>query len=148
MEPLLKLLWFTGRTGRGRYATTMILLLGCVFGIHYVGIAVIYTYPPLLPFVASAVIVAEFAVVWPQISLCARRLHDLGRSGWWQAVPLAVIFGLQALAEPAWAQAIGLGGRTSEVLGLAALGLYAAFLVALGFIRGMPNANRFGPAPV
>ena len=66
--------------------------------------------------------------------LVSRRLHDLGRAGWWTGVALAVFL-------LAWPQARGpVGGVSAGVLGLVALWLCGA--------PGQPGANRFGPAYV
>ncbi len=68
------------------------------------------------------------------------RLHDIGRSGWWQA-PLYV-------AQVAVVLALMLAGhQTVEVAGGAAALLQIAFVIALGSQRGDPGANRFGPPP-
>jgi uncharacterized membrane protein YhaH (DUF805 family) len=55
--------------------------------------------------------------IWVAITASCKRLHDLGRSGWWQ------IFGCIPLAGQ-----IGL-------------------MVWLGFLRGVTGANRYGEPP-
>ena len=66
--------------------------------------------------------------------LVSRRLHDLGRAGWWTAAALA-------LFVPAWPQGRGaVGDACAGVLGLLAIWLAAA--------PGQAAANRFGPAYV
>jgi uncharacterized membrane protein YhaH (DUF805 family) len=37
------------------------------------------------------------AILLPQLAVGARRLHDVGRSGWWQLLVLIPIFGLIVL---------------------------------------------------
>jgi uncharacterized membrane protein YhaH (DUF805 family) len=38
----------------------------------------------------------NIAAFWPFICVSARRLHDVGKSGWWQIVPIAnLIFWVQ-----------------------------------------------------
>jgi uncharacterized membrane protein YhaH (DUF805 family) len=85
-------------------------------------------------------------------AITVKRLHDLDRSGW-LAVPLIVlplVFALLAVMA-----ASGLSeGRVMEEwqrfwtgvfytsTGLAA-GLFACFILRLGFSRGTPGANRF-----
>ena len=35
----------------------------------------------------------SLGLIIPSISICARRLHDTGRSGWWQLINLAPLVG-------------------------------------------------------
>jgi len=65
------------------------------------------------------------------------RLHDLGRSGWWQMVVYALMLGTIVAAMAA---------KLSEnvALGLAFL-IQFAFTVGLGSIPGQQRTNRFGP---
>jgi uncharacterized membrane protein YhaH (DUF805 family) len=56
-------------------------------------------------------------LLWPGIAVSIKRWHDRGKSGWW------VLINLVPLVGWIWA------------------------LVENGFLRGSPNANRFGPPP-
>lgn len=55
----------------------------------------------LISFVASLVLsfirplwmIYNFAVLIPSIAVCTRRLHDTGRSGWWQLLALVPVIG-------------------------------------------------------
>ena len=68
------------------------------------------------------------------------RLHDIGRSGWWQAPLYLVQFALLLALMLA-------GHQTAAVAGGVAALLQIAFIVVLGCLRGDPGANRFGPPP-
>jgi uncharacterized membrane protein YhaH (DUF805 family) len=67
-----------------------------------------------------------------------RRLHDLGRTGWW-APALNLASNLAAFALLAL-----LPGQAGAVL---ALLIYCGVFIALGALPGQPHDNRFGPPP-
>lgn len=67
-----------------------------------------------------------------------RRLHDLGRTGWWAA---AILF-WQAVAG---ALAFGLGGETA--VALVSIPAILVPLLWMGAAPGQPFENRFGPPP-
>ena len=67
-----------------------------------------------------------------------RRLHDLGRTGWW-APAINVVSNLTAFALQGL-----LPNGAGAVLGLL---LYCAVIIALGTLPGQPHANEFGPPP-
>ena len=77
------------------------------------------------------------SLMW--IWVIARRLHDIGRSGWWQAAAYGaeVALGIGMVAAQASLPLV------TGVLGIAHLGL----LATLGVIPGTRGDNRFGPPP-
>ena len=77
-------------------------------------------------------------VIW--IWLYARRLHDIGRSGWWQAG----VFGAQILVLIVLMASLHWNVETATS---AALLIQLAFTAVLGSIPGDPGENRFGAAP-
>jgi uncharacterized membrane protein YhaH (DUF805 family) len=74
------------------------------------------------------------------IWLYSARLHDVGRSGWWQA-------GLYAMQVVLAIAMIPAGSQWAAVSTLAILLLQLIFTVGLGVVPGQKGANRFGPAP-
>jgi len=84
---------------------------------------------------------ARYAFVGLTIYFTARRLHDMGRSGWWQL----------AVHVTAFMAAIGLTIATSPKSSAPAMSAVGAievvFFVFLCLIRGDRGSNRFGPAP-
>ena len=79
---------------------------------------------PLLLFVA-----AVFAV-WAGIAIYAKRLHDIGLSAWWIAIPLSLYMVVALFVSPPAARLLS----------------FVVWIV-LGLITGTKGANKFGPDP-
>ena len=75
------------------------------------------------------------AMIW----LFTARLHDIGRSGWWQA-------GLYAVQLAVVAAGAVSGEAALNLMTLAGIALQLVFTVVLGAIPGQAGPNRFGPA--
>jgi uncharacterized membrane protein YhaH (DUF805 family) len=89
---------FTGRAGRREFWTFWLtvhiaLLAAAIFAqIPYLGILI-----------GICLILAGLATFIPSLAVGARRLHDIGQSGWWQVLLIIPIFGLIPLVIM-WAQ--------------------------------------------
>lgn len=95
-------------------------------------------------------------LLWPQICVDGKRLHDHGRSAWWQ-IPLVLLsatqiwpdtliaYGRQVDARVNWPE---LDPSVLVLIGLLGVGLVAAYFVYFGFRYGPPGRNRYDPAPV
>lgn len=95
----------------------------------------------LAPTLAS--IVSAVQALWlllPTVGVTTRRLHDRNLSGWWQALPVALVMpGLVGVAVDAtWLLIVSAGAA-----GLASLGLLVLYA-----LRGVSGPNRFGPDPL
>lgn len=117
-----------GRYGRGEFwGVTIVLVLASLLlgGVAAVG-------PAVLKVVAG---LSNIFVVVASVNNATKRLHDHGRSGWWQLLPGFFLGVGQVMAE-----------ETGNLLGVA-LTLVGAliWLVWLGFMPGQKTANRFGP---
>jgi len=73
------------------------------------------------------------------IRIFTGRLHDLGRSGWWQVIPFILMLGALITA--------GLMNDLETVGFAAAFLIQLLFTIALGLFRGDPRTNKFGPPP-
>ncbi|KRA65535.1 hypothetical protein ASD89_18445 [Caulobacter sp. Root656] len=79
--------------------------------------------------------------------MAIRRLHDRGRSGWWM-LPFCLGPYLLMGAAHMLASLLGtLGALLALPIFLAGLALQAWAWIELGFRRGTPGVNRFGPPP-
>ncbi|MCJ7558445.1 MAG: DUF805 domain-containing protein [Gammaproteobacteria bacterium] len=115
-----------------------------IFSLIYTAIYVIFGL--LDAFVGTIAIQFIFALVMsvPGVSVTTRRLHDTGRSGWWQLLfilPLIPVVGLFAL--------VLLGGE--DVLNLVVFAWaawIAGCIVLLVFLaQASRGDNRYGPTP-
>jgi uncharacterized membrane protein YhaH (DUF805 family) len=101
---------------------------------------------------ANAVAVATFCVGKLLLgTLVAKRLHDLGASGWWAVplvAPMAVVgggMGLLALLAPGLAEEIG---SRIDWMALVGAGIFfGATTLVLGLIPGQAKDNQYGPDP-
>jgi len=79
-----------------------------------------------------------------QLAVVARRLHDVGRSGWWQLPPN--LLAMMAILPMMRAGALDPQAKAPLTVVVAML-LCAAFMIALAVARGDKGANRFGDPP-
>ena len=100
-------------------------------------------------------------LIYPQVCVYVKRLHDMGKTGWLVLLPLALTFGLLIAAfVVGGASVFAMAGATGspDAGMLAALGSVAVFLllilvVNLGFLlwvglsKGDPDTNQYGPPP-
>ena len=112
--------WPRGRAGRGEYWTHVAVL----FGLNL-----------LLGQIAPAV---GFAIAAVYLVVQMRRLHDIGRSGWWA---VAAFVGALAVTVPL--EVLGLSDPAIAVAAVATL----VPLIWIGVVPGDREPNRFGPPP-
>jgi uncharacterized membrane protein YhaH (DUF805 family) len=85
-------------------------------------------------------------LVYPQICIFAKRLHDVGRSGWQTLAPFGLMLGgalLFGFTESAGGVLALVGGLVGGVLVLAGV----VFSLWVAFHPGDPGENRYGPSP-
>ena len=134
-----------GRIGRQVFWIGWLMLLGA----HVVA--------GWIPLVGQVIgLIAVFA--W--VCLCTKRLHDMGRSGWWQLLPIllgpvliigsALSIGIGAIlgeiTNTDWAALAGVGGLLVSVA--IAFIAVAAFTLWVGVAEGQPGENRYGEPPL
>ncbi|KRA59958.1 hypothetical protein ASD79_10555 [Caulobacter sp. Root655] len=143
-----KSLFFTadGRIGRQAFWIGWLMLLG----VH-----VVAGWVPLIGWALG------LAALFASVCLYTKRLHDMGRTGWWQVLPI-VLGPVLILGS---AMTIGFGALLGELTNigdgwaLAGVGglfvsLAIAFVVMIGFTlwvgtaEGQPGENRYGEPPL
>ena len=122
-----------GRIGRGRFWIGFLVIMAASLALN------------LIPGEIGRWL--GFVLLWPQICINFKRLHDMGKSGWLLLIPAAVSIVCLALSF-----VLGSGAEAypnQEALApLAAAGAFSlAFLLWVGLSPGKPGANRFGPSP-
>lgn len=106
----------------------------------------------LIPLVGT---LAALAFLIPSLAVTVRRFHDIGRSGWWYLLPVAVgiamltllfaMAGANALANPGALSNIAFGG-VGLVAVLVFMGVLVLQLVWL-CTPSQPFGNKWGPNP-
>lgn len=138
---------FEGRTRRSHFWIGWLICLGA-------GVVAGW-----IPFIG---ILLSIALIWPNLAISVKRLHDMGHAGWLVIVPWLVsvigtiaavsMMGISALSN---ASALEDGDPTA-ILGLLgpALGLIAivgvvslGFLLWIGLSDSQAGENRYGPNP-
>lgn len=97
-------------------------------------------------FVANSVLVMipiigwiiNIVLIWSAIAVFAKRLHDFGRTGWWQVIPATITFIGFTWAFIAFGAAMITGGMDGQVDWMAML--WGAGAVMVGFL-GMTVIN-------
>lgn len=109
----------------------------------------------------------SLAVLLPNLAVTSRRLHDIGKSGWWQLAWILVVSGVWATLVVVvilslrqffvnWTFDETLGSLTFASILPAILGLIFALLVTIVMIvwgiiwlarQGETGPNRYGPDP-
>jgi uncharacterized membrane protein YhaH (DUF805 family) len=121
-----------GRTSRGHFAGALLPLALGVLWYAYKGPAINYACWGVL------------TLLYPAVVLHVRRLHDMGRSGWWMLVPTA----LTIVAMLIWAGRITLGAQFDNAVPLAALIAFAGFALWGCLAKGRAEANTVGAPAV
>lgn len=111
---------------------------------------------PLIGFLVS------LALIWPSIAIQTKRLHDMGKTGWFQLAPILAwvvafiigfsVMGLAAFSNPASlengdpAAVFGMMGPLLIAVALVMLGSLG-FLIWIGATEGQPGRNQYGVNP-
>lgn len=141
------MLSFDGRIRRSHFWVAWLIILGA---------NVVLSWIPLLNLLT-------IALIWPFVAICVKRLHDMGRPGWFAAVPWAASFVLTVIGFMMVGASIfaahgsdGYNGNPAAFFalmgpGIGAFGLasliWIAFILWIGLVEGQPGENQYGPNP-
>jgi uncharacterized membrane protein YhaH (DUF805 family) len=129
----------------------------------WVGFAIVIVLSLVLGALGPVGRLTAFLLIWPQICVHGKRLHDMNRTAWLMIIPLLVTIAspiaaaqvggpplVMALANNDNAALVHLArDRPAVVLiALAPVLFGAGFALWVGFTRGNTGPNRFGPAPM
>ncbi|QYF86028.1 DUF805 domain-containing protein [Brevundimonas sp. PAMC22021] len=142
------MLSFEGRIRRSHFWMAWLILLGA---------NVVAGWLPLIGVLIS------LALIWPNVAITVKRLHDMGRTGWLALVPFVVAVAMFIVGIIFFGLGAMMGGGSdgdfeNPVAAFAmfgpALGAFAvaaligfAFLLWIGLTDSQPGENRFGPNP-
>ena len=143
IEPLRRYAQFSGRARRAEF--WWFILFGLIVAI----VASVLDYMLGTPRTGGAsgtgLIggLVSLGFVIPQTAVTVRRLHDINRTGWWIAAPVAFVVPMAVLAIGTVA-GLGIG------FGIAAVLFFVMVIVTLVWncTRGTDGPNRFGPDPL
>lgn len=139
---------FEGRVRRSHFWIGWLVLLG---------VNVVISWIPVINLLG-------FLLIWPNLAISVKRLHDMGKTGWLVAIPwvastVFLIIGFLMVMGAAIAGGVGadyyennpaalfaMMGPAVGAFVLAAL-VPLAFLLWIGLVEGDQGDNRFGPNP-
>jgi len=138
---------FEGRTRRSHFWIGWLICLG---------VGVVAGWLPLIGLVIS------IALIWPNLAISVKRLHDMGHTGWLVVVPWAIsivgsivavsMIGMTALTQAGALEAedpmaiLSVVGPAFGLLGLLLL-VNLGFLLWIGLTDSQRGDNRYGPNP-
>ena len=133
---------FKGRASRSEYwwFTLVDVLVECVF-------TQLYNFFPTIVLLDYLGIIAWIVFLLPCISVAARRLHDVNKSGWWQFLGLMPTFVLLILGSLATDITEAFEGATMLVL-VAATIIAIIVYIRWMILKGTDGDNRFGSNPL
>ena len=141
---------FSGRLNRKPYCLRSLLLVAItiisfIALFSFVGVGIAEAQNPFailgeLGIVLVLVLALYLIILVASVALAVRRLHDRDKSGWWVLVFILLPSVLQSAA--------GQAPDLALVLQLASFAISLWALVELGFLRGTPGPNRYGPDPL
>lgn len=149
-----------GRIGRAKWWLGLIAVAIISIALQIWLLASVFGYDVFDPTVQALAKPAQQALglftlllLYPFFVICAKRLHDRGKSAWWAlvfVVPLALWIAASVLGFVDSSTPDGLAASSSMGLGTVGLVILAMLwaVIDLGILGGTPGENSYGPEPV
>ncbi|HRJ65108.1 DUF805 domain-containing protein [Brevundimonas sp. UBA2416] len=138
---------FEGRTRRSHFWIGWLICFGAGF------------VAGLIPIIGQII---SLALIWPNLAIAVKRLHDMGKSGWLVVIPwvacivggiaavsmmgVSILTNASALEAGDPAAIIALLGPAMGILAVIGL-ICLGFLLWIGLAEGQSGENRYGPNP-
>jgi len=90
-HPIRKIFNFHGRVSKSEFWLANILILSLTGLMQVLAMIVSRSSNPVNEYLDSFVFYFSILSTWPLLALGSRRLHDIGKSGWWQLIMLTGI---------------------------------------------------------
>ncbi|WP_395944579.1 DUF805 domain-containing protein [Brevundimonas sp.] len=147
------------------FVTAMFAFEGRLRRSHFwIGFLIIFGASLVLGWIPFLGALISLALIWPNLAISVKRLHDMGKSGWLVLAPFGINIVLMIIAFVMMIGGIAASGGDADyyennpTAALAmmgpAFGLFAiaglvglAFLLWIGLVDSQKGENRFGPNP-
>lgn len=133
----------------------------------WIGFAIVYGASLVIVCGASLVLsiipivnmIAPFALIWPNLAITVKRLHDMGKSGWLAAIPIVsgtiaaiasiivlLVTILAVYGDETNTGVLGVIVPAMVLIGIIAL-INIGFLIWIGATDSQRGPNQYGPNP-
>lgn len=130
----------------------------------WIGFLIIFGANVVLGWIPVVGFIVSLALIWSNLAISVKRLHDMGKTGWLVAIPYGVSFALGIVAGVMMVAGIAASGadesyyESNPMAALAIMGpamgifgviilLNLAFLLWVGITDSQKGENRFGTNP-
>lgn len=128
----------------------------------WIGWLIVFVANILLSWIPVLGLIIAIALIYAQICIYSKRLHDMGKTGWLAAVPFGasllvlIVAGVVAGASIAAMSTGAQNGGAGMAAAMGSLGLFVliifviniGFLLWLGLTKGDLGPNQYGPPPM
>jgi len=124
----------------------------------WIGYLILFVSGLVLGMIPVLGMLVGLALIYPNVCLFSKRLHDFGKTGWLQLAPIAIYLVLAVIAAVVGGGAAALTGAgdgglvavmaTMGVFVLVMVAVHLGFLLWVGLSKSDPASNPYGPPPV
>lgn len=128
---------FEGRINRKPYWLATLALIVAVIVLNIIIFAIVGVMGLVVGYIIIAIL-----TIYPSLALMTKRFHDRGKSGWWSLVFYAPTLINSAISY------VDPGGTLTMISSIIMLIVTIWLIVELGFLKGKPGSNEYGPNPL